>query len=82
MTKKATDLYSDVVICCFDLLKVITLRLKEATAIAPWFRLQLPSCDPGFKSQAYHQLFYQFCIIQTVIDIGLNEKEAENGPYL
>ena len=27
-------------------------------AIAPWFRLRLPSCGPGFESQAHHQCFF------------------------
>ena len=31
-------------------------------AIAPWFRLRLPSCDPGFKSQAHHLRFFQFVL--------------------
>ena len=26
-------------------------------AIAPWFRLRLPSCSPGFESQAHHLCF-------------------------
>ena len=31
-------------------------------AIAPWFRLRLPSCDPRFKSQAHHLHFFQFVL--------------------
>ena len=27
-------------------------------AIAPWFRLHLPSCGPGFESQAHHLCFF------------------------
>ena len=29
-----------------------------AVAKAPWFRLRLPSCDRGFKSQAHHLRFF------------------------
>ena len=29
-------------------------------AIAQWIHLRLPSCHPGFKSQALHLCFYQF----------------------
>ena len=31
-------------------------------AIAPWFRLRLPYCGPGFESQALHLCFFQFLI--------------------
>ena len=33
-----------------------------AAAIAPWFRLHLPSCGPGFESQAHHLRFFQFVL--------------------
>ena len=28
-------------------------------AIAPWFCLHIPSCGPGFKSQAHHLCFFR-----------------------
>ena len=31
-------------------------------AIAPWFRLHLPSCGPGFESQTLYLRFFQFVI--------------------
>ena len=31
-----------------------------AAAIAQWIRLRLPSCSPGFKSQAHRVCFYLF----------------------
>ena len=31
-------------------------------AIAPWFCLRLPSCGPGFESQAHHLSFFQFVL--------------------
>ena len=33
--------------------------LKRGAAIAQWIRLHLPSCRPGFDSQACHQRFFQ-----------------------
>ena len=30
----------------------------RAAAIAPWFCLYLPSCGPGFESQAHHLCFF------------------------
>ena len=32
----------------------------RGAAIAQWIRLYLPSCHPGFESQAHHLRFYQF----------------------
>ena len=37
---------------------------KGATAIALWFYLRLPSCGPGFKSQAHHHNTFWICIIE------------------
>ena len=37
-------------------------KVLNVAAIAPWFRLRLPSCGPGFKSQAYHLCFFSICI--------------------
>ena len=31
----------------------------SGAAIAPWFRLCLPSCGPGFESQAHHLRFFK-----------------------
>ena len=37
------------------------LKLKLwVAAIAPWFRLRLPSCGPRFESEAHHLRFFQF----------------------
>ena len=33
-------------------------------AIALWFRLCLPSCGPGFESQAHHLRFFQFVLLK------------------
>ena len=54
-----------------------------ATAIAPWFCLRLPSCDPGFKSLA-HQLgfFNLYCWNCNLNEkrTKINEREAGFGP--
>ena len=54
-------------------------------AIAPWFRLRLPSCGPRFESQAHHLCFFQFVLLKLLLELGKNEnkqKEAGIGPYL
>ena len=33
-------------------------KLDKIRNIAPWFCLLLPSCSPGFKSQAHHLCFF------------------------
>ena len=45
---------------------VLSRLLYEAlvAAIAPWFHLHLPSCGPGFKSQAHHLRFFQFVLLK------------------
>ena len=49
-----------------------------AAAIAPWFRLRLPSCSPWFKSQA----IFSNWIIEIVLRNDENkQKEAEIDPF-
>ena len=43
---------------CYNLI----IREIRVAAIAPWFHLRLPSCGPGFESQAHHQCFIQFVL--------------------
>ena len=51
-------------------------------AIDPWFRLRLPSCGPGFKSQAHHLRFFQFVLLKLYRGNNENkEKEAGIGPF-
>ena len=38
---------------------VLCVRKTGQSAIAPWYRLRLPSCDRGFESQAHHLCFLQ-----------------------
>ena len=58
-------------------------------AIAQWIRLRLPSCRPGFESQAHHLCFFSIYIVQIVylsfeLECEKNEnkrKEAGIGPF-
>ena len=38
----------------------IAVKWNWGAAIAQWIRLHLPSCRPGFESQAHHLCFFQF----------------------
>ena len=52
-------------------------------AIAPWFRLRLPSCGPGFESQAHHLRFFQFVLLKLYRGNNENkQKEAGIGPFI
>ena len=46
---------------------------RAVAAIAPWFRLRLPSCGPRFESQAHHLCFFQ--------KNENKQKEAGIGPF-
>ena len=37
---------------------------RGVAAIAPWECLRLPSCGPGFESQAHHQCYFQFVLLK------------------
>ena len=41
-------------------------KSNDAT-IAQWIRLRLPSCRPGFESQAHHLCFFQFILFKLYI---------------
>ena len=47
------------------------------------FRLRLPSCGPGFESQAPHQCFFQFLLLKLYPENNenKNKKEAGIGPF-
>ena len=54
----------------------------RGAAIAQWIRLRLPSCCPGFKSQACHLCFNQFIFeLCHVENTEINQKEAGIGPF-
>ena len=41
--------------------------MNRAATIAQWIRLCLPSCCPGFESQAHHLRFFQFILFKLYI---------------
>ena len=52
------------------------------TAIAQWIRLHLPSCCPGFESQAHHLRFYNKFVLHLSREKNENkQKEARFGPF-
>ena len=50
-------------------------------AIVQWIRLPLPSCRPGFESQAHHLRFHRFIELCNVEKTKINKKEAGIGPF-
>ena len=69
-----------------DMRHLLTAECKQkmmVAAIAPWFRLRLPSCGPGFESQAHYLCFFQFILLKLYQENNKNkQKEAGIGPYL
>ena len=55
----------------YQLLLLTNLGRLRGAAIAQWIRLRLPSCRPGFESQANHLSFYfiysQICAIFVIV---------------
>ena len=57
--------------------------VKLVVAMAPWFCLRLPSCGPGFESQAHHLCFFQFVLLKLHRENNeIKQKEAGIGPFL
>ena len=55
----------------------INRKVAWGAAIAP---LRLPSCGPGFKSQAHHLHFFQFLLLKLLLKLEKNEnKQKEAG---
>ena len=50
-------------------------------AIVQWIRLPLPSCRPGFESQAHHLRFHRFIELCNVEKTKINKKEAGIGTF-
>ena len=48
-------------------------------AIAQWIRLHLPSCRPGFESQAHYLCFFQFKL-KHVEKSKINRKRGRDWP--
>ena len=60
----------------------VNIWWEWGAAIAPWFRLGLPSCGPGFESQAHHLCFFQFVLLKFYPENNENkQKEAGIGPF-
>ena len=56
-------------------------NIARGAAMAQWIRLRLPSCRPGFESQAHHLHFYQFIELCNVEKTKIRQKEAGIGPF-
>ena len=56
--------------------------MHRGATIAQWIRLRLPSCRPGFESQAHHLRFYQFILICVMWKNENKQKDARIGPFL
>ena len=56
-------------------------NIQPLAAIAPWFRLRLPSCCPGFESQAYHLCFFNLYWNCNEKRTEIKQKEAGIGPF-
>ena len=50
-----------------DFLPLLRRRIFWGAAIAQWIRLRLPSCRPGFESQAHQQCFFKFILFKLYI---------------
>ena len=54
------------------------VEVLRGAAIAPWIRLCLPSCPPGFESQAHHLHFFSIYIVQ-ICPLNWNVKRICNS---
>ena len=50
-------------------------------AIAPWFRLGLPSCSPRFESQAHDLRFFQFVLMKLYRENNEKTKRGRAWPF-
>ena len=63
--------------------RVVTVqtRWSRGAAVAQWIRSRLPSCRPGFESQAHHLRFYQFKFkLYHVEKTKINAKRGRDWP--
>ena len=54
----------------------------DVAAIAPWFRLRLPFCGPGFKSQAHHLRFFQLVLLKLYQENNENKHKRPGLAHL
>ena len=55
---------------------------NRGPVIAQWICLRLPSCRPGFKSQAHHLCLFSINIVQIVylsFELECEKKQKETG---
>ena len=72
---------------------IVSVKIRSlifwGAPIAQWIRLRLPSCRPGFESQAHHLRFFQFILFKLYIchlnwnvkRTKINKNEAGIGPF-
>ena len=60
----------------------MVINIIDQLAIAQWICLQLPSCHPGFESQAHDLHFCQFIFELGRVEKTKITKEAGIGPFL
>ena len=53
---------------------VLSTYCYRGAAIALWICLRLPSCCPGFKSQAHHLRFQQFITLCNLEKTKINKR--------
>ena len=57
-------------------------RGQWGAAIAKWIRLRLPSCGPGFESQAHHTHFYNQVLCNICHGIEKKDEMKQKRPGL
>ena len=68
--------------------KTVIVATHKSAAIALWFSLRLPFCDPGFESQTHHLCFFQFVLLILKLYLfnekrtKINAQEAKIGSFL
>ena len=65
---------------CYGISHCAKIVNVGVAAIAPWFRLRLPFCGPGFESQAHHLCFFQFVLKLWWEKNGNKQKRGRDWP--
>ena len=60
----------------------VTFTAIVSAAVAQWIHLRLPSCRPGFESQAHHLCFYQFKFEFKTVTCWNDENKQKKRPGL
>ena len=56
-----------------------SIKIAWGAAVAQWIRSRLPSCHPGFKSQAHHLRFFHFKFEFKLWRIGKTKIKGKRG---